>query len=1027
MHRPSLLLPLTLWVSGIQAISPFYSKADQEPQKRGSGALATPGGFVTFKLVQANVQSIVTANPPTISNAAGIDQDGTDYSYFVETDLGADGKPLYMLLDTGASTTWVMGSSCKSEACTQHNSFGPDDSKTYKDTGKTFSVEYGTGSVSGHIITDTMSIAGIGVDVSFGVANVTSDEFSSFPFDGILGMSLSPDTWLSAVKDANLISSVVFGVSLSRSSDGGNNGEIAFGAPNPAKYTGDVTYTSINSQSTWTIPMDDVTVDGKSAGVTGRSAYIDTGTSFVFGPPSDVEAMYKMIPGASSDGGATYTVPCDSDVPVALTFSGKSWTISSKDFLSAPNGEGVCNGNIYGMEYVKGAWLVGDAFLKNVYSIFDVDQSRIGFAAKASSGGSSTSGPSSTSSAGSSDTPTSVGSSSTASTTAMIGGINGNKMAKAKTHSSSKGGLVGSHATDQHSTAASANEEHAALLAGRASASDDDDDDEDGFVVHPGGDSDGAVTTAGRGSSGPRTPRDPNHRVRFDLRTTNIPPPANGHDLSASSYEFDRDDNDDGATRPSDRFDVSETYSPESTSSRPLLTDMEAPSVALANRLDDADATDDETYTWAERERARPKSGMRAAFMNMANSIIGAGIIGQPYAFRDAGLLAGVVLLVGLTVIVDWTIRLIVINSKLSGAGSFQGTVEHCFGRAGLVAISLAQWAFAFGGMVAFGVIVGDSIPPVLRAIWPGLSAYPVLGVLADRRAVIVIFVMGVSYPLTLYRDISKLAKASTLALISMVIIVTTVVVQGVLTPSEDRGSFSTPLLTVNEGIFQAIGVISFAFVCQHNSLLIYGSLRTPTLDNFAKVTHYSTGVSMLACLVMALAGFLAFGDRTLGNVLNNFPADNAMVTVARLCFGLNMLTTLPLEAFVCREVMLEYYFPGRPFDLRLHLAFSTGLVASAVALSLVTCDLGVVFELVGATSACALAYILPPLCYLRLSSRSWKTYVAWAVVVFGCAVMAISVVQAVVKIVAVELAPPTHHTTPHQRRMEGPISYLGM
>ena len=194
----------------------------------------------------------------------------------------------------------------------------------------------------------------------------------------------------------------------------------------------------------------------------------------------------------------------------------------------------------------------------------------------------------------------------------------------------------------------------------------------------------------------------------------------------------------------------------------------------------------------------------------MANSIIGAGIIGQPYALRQAGLAAGVILLVSLTVVVDWTIRLIVINSKLSGSGSFQGTVERCFGRPGLIAISLAQWLFAFGGMVAFGVIVGDSIPHVLQAIWPDLINVPVLGWLADRRGAIVVFIMGVSYPLTLYRDISKLANASMLALISMTVILFTVIIQGFLAPAEDRGKIDTSLLIINGGIFQAIGVISF-------------------------------------------------------------------------------------------------------------------------------------------------------------------------------------------------------------------------
>ena len=177
---------------------------------------------------------------------------------------------------------------------------------------------------------------------------------------------------------------------------------------------------------------------------------------------------------------------------------------------------------------------------------------------------------------------------------------------------------------------------------------------------------------------------------------------------------------------------------------------MEAPSIRFANELDATDAL--------EEEMNRPKSGMKSAFMNMANSIIGAGIIGQPYAFRQAGLLSGILLLVGLTVVVDWTICLIVINSKLSGTSSFQGTVQHCFGRPGLIAISVAQWVFAFGGMVAFGVIVGDTIPHVLIAVWPALGDVPVLGLLVDRRVAIVVFNIGISYPLTLYRDIAKVS-----------------------------------------------------------------------------------------------------------------------------------------------------------------------------------------------------------------------------------------------------------------------------
>jgi sodium-coupled neutral amino acid transporter 11 len=187
---------------------------------------------------------------------------------------------------------------------------------------------------------------------------------------------------------------------------------------------------------------------------------------------------------------------------------------------------------------------------------------------------------------------------------------------------------------------------------------------------------------------------------------------------------------------------------------------MEAPSVTVANSWGGGDDDDEIDHTdRLEAEMRRPKSGLKSAFMNMANSIIGAGIIGQPYAIRQAGLLAGVLLLIGLTILVDWTICLIVINSKLSGTSSFQGTVEHCFGQAGLIAISLAQWVFAFGGMVAFCVIVGDTIPHVLLAVWPGMGDVPVIGLLTDRRIAIFVFVMAVSYPLTLYRDIAKVSQ----------------------------------------------------------------------------------------------------------------------------------------------------------------------------------------------------------------------------------------------------------------------------
>ena len=62
----------------------------------------------------------------------------------------------------------------------------------------------------------------------------------------------------------------------------------------------------------------------------------------------------------------------------------------------------------------------------------------------------------------------------------------------------------------------------------------------------------------------------------------------------------------------------------------------------------------------------------------------------------------------------------------------------------------------AFGGMVAFCVIMGDTIPSVIAALSPNFPRLPFLWLLTNRRAMIMACTLGLSYPLSLYRDIAK-------------------------------------------------------------------------------------------------------------------------------------------------------------------------------------------------------------------------------------------------------------------------------
>lgn len=335
---------------------------------------------------RANQYTVVSPLGPTTSKSAGIYQDGADYSYFVEAKFGAAEKPMYMLLDSGAGTTWVMGSTCKSTACLMHNTFGPDDSKTLKVDAKDFSISYGTGTVGGQLAHDSISVAGMKLDMRFGLANETSNDFTHFPFDGILGLSMgsgSTDNFMGSMMEKKMLDARIFSLNIGRASDGINNGQVTFGGADSSKYSGDISYTPVSPKANgdWAIQMDDFGHNGKTSGLTNRLAYIDTGTSYAFGSESDVAAIHKVIPGATSTDKIYYSLPCNTDTPLTVKFSGVTYTISAKDWISKR--DGACWSNIYGYEVVKGSWLFGDLFLKNVYTVFDGAQKRIGFASKA--------------------------------------------------------------------------------------------------------------------------------------------------------------------------------------------------------------------------------------------------------------------------------------------------------------------------------------------------------------------------------------------------------------------------------------------------------------------------------------------------------------------------------------------------------------------------------------------------------------------------------------------------------------------
>jgi len=338
------------------------------------------------------IEQVTNSTTPAAPDSLALDIEAQDLSYFITVQLGTPPQPFRVTVDSGSSDFWVEGSGCKAskggDACASDHAFiSAQTSSTFVDTGEAWNITYGSGAVSGEIVQDNVVIDGLALNKhTFGTANRESSDFSAFaiPYDGLMGLGLSvgsnqqvPNP-VDALASAGLIKDAVTSYKISRLADGKHDGEITFGGMDPSKFQANtlVTMPVVSQIGFWETAMDGAGVQNGGSIPSGkRTAIHDTGTTGIIAPVKDAEALHKLIPGAKSDGHGGYTVPCNTNTSVVLTFGGKPYPIDPRDLsefgpVDANKPDGACVSAISGDtggDDAANQWLLGDTFLKNVY------------------------------------------------------------------------------------------------------------------------------------------------------------------------------------------------------------------------------------------------------------------------------------------------------------------------------------------------------------------------------------------------------------------------------------------------------------------------------------------------------------------------------------------------------------------------------------------------------------------------------------------------------------------------------------
>ncbi|NXF22121.1 PEPE protein, partial [Rhodinocichla rosea] len=208
-----------------------------------------------------------------------------DVEYYGTISIGTPPQDFSVVFDTGSSDLWVPSVSCPSLACQTHRVFDPSQSSTYKSTGLSLSIHYGTGEMEGIVGSDTVTVASL-VDTNqlFGLSTAEPGQFFvHVQFDGILGLgypNLAADG-ITPVFDnlvnQSLLQENLFSVYLSREAAGS---VVIFGGIDESYFTGPIHWIPVSYQGYWQISMDSIIVGSQEAACAGGcQAILDTGTS----------------------------------------------------------------------------------------------------------------------------------------------------------------------------------------------------------------------------------------------------------------------------------------------------------------------------------------------------------------------------------------------------------------------------------------------------------------------------------------------------------------------------------------------------------------------------------------------------------------------------------------------------------------------------------------------------------------------------------------------------------------------------
>ena len=403
----------------------------------------------------------------------------------------------------------------------------------------------------------------------------------------------------------------------------------------------------------------------------------------------------------------------------------------------------------------------------------------------------------------------------------------------------------------------------------------------------------------------------------------------------------------------------------------------------------------------------RGEDSSTVAGIQIANTIMGAGILSIPIVMSYLGIIIGSLLVVFLAITTLYTVYLLIRCHQITGKSGYSMFGKITMGKPGNIIVKIMIIINNLGICICYLRIFGE----VFQTIFQSFVSEDSFFVTNWHNFFYILIGSFIMFFFIFIKNISALKKVSYLGVIAALSLTLMMIVlllyESIANEldSDVTWKYLIPNCTFAEA-FHAAPTVFVAFLFQFNAFPVYYNLKNRGMRSMMKATRIGVVYSLIIFLIVGIIGFLLYGFNIDDTILDNFSDDMLyykgynifpviLIIIICVTFILTCLTSFPVLFLslrvnyinglkVCKndghqsdprvEIVQGQYEKKRTMVSEKFLNFITiALFLFIVIVAIIVPNLKPVFVAVGSIAGTFIGFILPSIFYIIIMRTSGK------------------------------------------------------